>query len=259
MAEEDERPTETEDVETEEVITDPPAKEVAETETPAEEEAAEIEEAQRTLDDVEADLEVEKKRTGYLQRQLDKKLKATEPEEQPVVTEREKPARDDFADDEDWVEAVADWKADQKLDERERQRTVETRKQNFRKKLDPGFAKYKDFAEVALEKDMPQAMQDALYETENPADIAYFLGKNPSEARRISYLNPIAVAREIGRLEVELAKPPKKKPIISKAAETFETLDDTIAETVVIDEAKLTRKQRFRKWEGERLARAGAR
>jgi hypothetical protein len=261
MPKEDERPT-GDQVETEtEVTTDPPVAEETETEedTPAEGEVAEIEETQRTVEEADGELEIEKKRTAYLQRQLDKKPKATEPEEvQPAVDLADpepQEGEDRFPDYSDWVKEHHAWSMrkaafDQKVEEK---RAI------FRKKLDPGFVKYKDFAEVALDKDMPKAVRDALYETENPADIAYFLGKNPSEARRISYMNPIAVAREIGRLEVELAKPPKKKPSVSSAPEVIDTMTDTHSEAAVVDEATLTRKERFAKWERERLKRAGVR
>ena len=45
---------------------------------------------------------------------------------------------------------------------------------------------------------------------EHPADIAYYLGQNIPEARRIASLSPIAAAREIGKLEARFSGPPQK-------------------------------------------------
>ena len=62
--------------------------------------------------------------------------------------------------------------------------------------------------ELVVTRDMVIAMSDA----DNAGDIAYFLGKNTDEAKRISKLSTIAQAKEIGKLEVKLVRsPPAKK------------------------------------------------
>ena len=53
-----------------------------------------------------------------------------------------------------------------------------------------------------------QVVMDVLAETESPADVAYYLGKNRSEAIQISRMNPLAAARAIARIEMNLKHSP---------------------------------------------------
>jgi len=61
-----------------------------------------------------------------------------------------------------------------------------------------------------------QDMVDVIADTDNPAALAYYLGKNPQEAERISTMNLAGVARAIGRIEAELSAPPPPRQITPK-------------------------------------------
>jgi hypothetical protein len=87
-----------------------------------------------------------------------------------------------------------------------------------------GREKYPDFESVvyALPREvLNPEMALAIFETGTPADVAYHLGKNPDEARRISALPPLKKAIELGKLEGRLAAitpkttqaPPVVKPV----------------------------------------------
>lgn len=79
-----------------------------------------------------------------------------------------------------------------------------------------GSEKYEDFEEVVTgDTTITEVMRDAIFEAENQADVAYFLGKNPKEARRIAKLPPIRQAVEIGKLDGKDWSP--SKPKTSKA------------------------------------------
>lgn len=82
-------------------------------------------------------------------------------------------------------------------------------------------AKHTDFDEVIGAKDL-QITRDmvlALAEAEDPGSIVYHLGKHKEEAARIAALPPLAQAKEIGKLEVLVAKPEEaeKSPKAKKA------------------------------------------
>ena len=81
---------------------------------------------------------------------------------------------------------------------------------------------HEDFDEV-VETDIKisQPMQQAMLDSEQGAEVAYWLGKNPKEAERIAQLPPVGAIREIGRIEASFATKknnpaPKPKPL-SKA------------------------------------------
>lgn len=78
-----------------------------------------------------------------------------------------------------------------------------------------------DFEKFAYSAPISDEVAAIVADSEKGPEIAYFLGKNPDEAKRISRLSPIAAARELGRLEAELTPKPKK---ISNAPPPVETV-----------------------------------
>jgi hypothetical protein len=70
---------------------------------------------------------------------------------------------------------------------------------------------------VALAETVPitPMIMERLSETENPADIAYYLGKNQQKAIAIGRMTPVAAARAIAQIEIELtgSTPPPATPI----------------------------------------------
>lgn len=87
-----------------------------------------------------------------------------------------------------------------------------------------GAEKYEDFEEVVRDDSVKitPAMRDAIFELDDldtQTELAYYLGKNPKEALRISRLSPIRQVAAIGELKATLsAKPaPVKRPSAAPA------------------------------------------
>ena len=119
-----------------------------------------------------------------------------------------------FASNEDYVEALAEQRAEQKLAERE-QRKQQTEILNaYHDKEEEVRAKYDDFEQVAYNPNLPitTVMAQSIQASDIGPEVAYHLGANPKEAERISKLSPIMQAKEIGKIEAQLAaNPPIKK------------------------------------------------
>jgi hypothetical protein len=153
-----------------------------------------------------------------LRRQLDEaKPKAAE---DPAA-----PRLEQFKDIEEYAEAKAKYRTDQALKERDTKARTETQRQaqtrlaaQWEDKIERAADKYDDFEDVVgnLKPGVPWV--DAIMEAENGEDIAYFLGKNEKEARRIIGLAPLSQIREIGRLEAKLLADPPVKPKKPSAA-----------------------------------------
>jgi hypothetical protein len=88
----------------------------------------------------------------------------------------------------------------------ERQAHVHKQYQRLNDEFDRASERYDDFDDVVRESDAPftDHVRDALLLVENPADVAYRLGKNKSELERISRLHPIDQAREVNKLSFSL-------------------------------------------------------
>lgn len=69
---------------------------------------------------------------------------------------------------------------------------------------------YADFDETFAAAIIPPHVAQIVIESDQAADIAYHLGKNPALARQIANMNPLAIAREIGRIEAQVSLPRSK-------------------------------------------------
>lgn len=88
----------------------------------------------------------------------------------------------------------------------QRQAHVHKQYQRLNDEFDRASEKYSDFDDVVREGDAPftDHVRDALLLVENPAEVAYKLGKNRSELERISQLHPLDQAREVNKLSFSL-------------------------------------------------------
>lgn len=111
------------------------------------------------------------------------------------------------------------------------------------------FAKeHSDFHEVFNESTpVSQAMAEVITQSEQGAEVAYFLGNNPDIARQIYDLSPQAAAREIGRIEARLEYQKSQPKPVSKAPEPAPTIEGAEPGNVEKDPSKMSDPE-FRKW-----------
>lgn len=88
----------------------------------------------------------------------------------------------------------------------EHQAHVQRQYQRLSNEFDKASDRYDDFDDVVRGDDAPftTAMRDALLLVDNPADVAYKLGKNREELSRIAKLHPLDQAREVNRMAMVL-------------------------------------------------------
>lgn len=142
---------------------------------------------------------------------------------QPAPKELDpRPQRAQFVSDDDYQEALTDWKVDQKLAERqqeEQQARANAAQQqladNWQKRLTAAKTELTDFDDVVgkSEVDLPNHIYVAVVESDLGPDLAYYLAQNPEEARLLKGMSPTAALRMLGKLEDRLAAekaPPKK-------------------------------------------------
>lgn len=195
-----------------------------EADTPSEQKAEDKTFTQQELD------EIVQKRIAKLERKLEKQRIETETRakvlaevNQPKEEVKGKPTPDQFETYEQFLEALADHKAEEKFAaltqkqreaERQSKYQSEVERQNERKAdmIQTGERKYDDFEEVvgSAKAEISEPAFLAILEAENSADIVYHLAKNPAEAERIAALSPYAQAKEIGKLEDKLSSKPTK-------------------------------------------------
>jgi hypothetical protein len=161
------------------------------------------------------------------------KAKAEELKTAPAAPATEKPVVSDFDDYESFVEALADWKAEQKVSEvltkreqEQKQREAETQaKTAWEERVEKVREELPDYDEVIFSdafRTLPvsAAMAEAIEASEFGPKLAYHLAKNPAEAARIASLAPIPAVRELLMLEGKLsvASPPQTRPVSAAPA-----------------------------------------
>jgi hypothetical protein len=210
-----------------------------------------------------------KMRTAERERDFEKEEKLAEIEKRKEAEKKleevefkslegSKPKKADFEDEDEFIEALTDWKIDLKF----KSSQTEKREAEVKKPVDeevttepiPGLDdalvagrdKYEDFDELTGSKDLLFSIKlaEITLETENPEDIMYYLANNPEESERLSSLSDIKAAREIGNLEIKL-KAPKKVKKQSKAPEPIKPIktDSKIEK----DPNKMSAKE-YREW-----------
>lgn len=125
------------------------------------------------------------------------------------------PKIEDFQSYDDFLVAKAKHELRQEMTQAERAKAAAQESAqvatNWRTQVEAAKGKYADFEEVAFTAPLSEPVAQMVAASDIGADLAYHLGKNPDEARRISALSPVAAAREIGRLEAKLSTAPSPK------------------------------------------------
>lgn len=151
------------------------------------------------------------------------KSKPKEEPAQPTQVKPEtssKPKSEDFESHEEYVEALTDWKLDQKLNAERAKTKEEQVKTDFQSRVEKHVervesfaAKHDDFHDLMEDVDdipMSVTVQEVILASENGPELMYELAKNREEYKRICSLPALEAARELGRFEIRIAKPESK-------------------------------------------------
>lgn len=133
----------------------------------------------------------------------------------PTVVPGAAPKQEDFPTYDAFLIAQAKHELRQEMTQEERSRAERATQNeiasNWQRQVDAGRKEFGDFEEVAFSAPISESVARIVAESEMGAKLAYYLGTNPAEARRISALPATSAARELGKLEVKLSAPPPPK------------------------------------------------
>ncbi len=195
------------------------AGETGETATPEPEPSGEPKQEERKFTQAELDAAVQKRLRREMRAIQRSDWKRGNTPSSPVQTAAE-PRRESFKDDAAYAEArvefLANRRAEAILAEREQEREGRRVADAFHEKAEAIADQYPDFESVVHNPNLPitPSMAEYLTDSEKGPELAYYLGKNPLKAAEIARLSPIRAARELMKLETDLAKP---KPKLSAA------------------------------------------
>jgi hypothetical protein len=197
-------------------------------ETPTEDTANPTEEtkqAEKTFTQAELDAIIQKEKAKAESKAERRALKAYQEtlerfappqqnQSQPQASDR--PTQAQFANVDDYVEAMTDWKLG-KLSQDNQAKQQAQQHQTITQKTESIYAEAEKIAgfdrEAFDELPITKSIAEALIDSEAPAKLMAHLANHPEEVDRITQLSPARQAAEIGKLEDRLATAPK----VSKA------------------------------------------
>lgn len=158
--------------------------------------------------------------------------------EKPEAPTSKKPTPDQFNTYEEYVEAFADWKAEQKFSElyAKQQQAVEKKSiderareviESYNERVAAFTEEHEDFREkiskLRISEEVGPSLQNALLEDENGPALAYHIATHPEIQQRINEMSSTQALAYLGRLsermfpekaqEAEEAAPPSPPPI----------------------------------------------
>lgn len=160
---------------------------------------------------------------------LETRIKELEAKANPAPQDtNQEPQPEQFADMYEYAKALAEYTADKRLDERDRE-------EKARKAAAEQEGKFKAWADRvnAAKNDLPDfedmvqssdvrisdPVRDAIIESEHGPKILYYLAENNEYAKKLSEMSVVSAVREIGKIEArfERTKPESKSVNVSKA------------------------------------------
>jgi hypothetical protein len=190
------------------------------------------------------------KRVNQLTKKVyDLQSQLTAAQQAPIV----KPERASYASDELYIEAMTDFKVDQKMPQVLQRQESGSIAQQFAKNEEALRAEVEDYDDVIADKiEFPhQSTIDAIVSSDLGPRIRYYLGTHPDECDAILSMNAASAARQIGKieakLETELAA--KKAPAatqVSKARAPIHPVK-TAGAPVKVDPNKLSDAEWFKR------------
>lgn len=153
-----------------------------------------------------------KARIEALERNLQQQA---QPSQQPQNTDR--PTRANFASDDDYVEAMADWKLEQrdKATRAARETQQRTELANRTEAVYSEAERLPGFDRDAFDSlPLTPAIAAALVDSDVSAKLMHYMAQNPEEVAKIANLPPARQAAAIGRMEakVDVAPPVSNAP-----------------------------------------------
>lgn len=192
---------------------------------------------------------VKKPKIGGWQRKLNKlerenaELKEKLNQNAPAVP-TEKPNLDAYETYDQYLDALADWKVEQKLQEKAEKDTKAQQAQAEQAKQDAWIDRiealddsYNDYEEVVLNGFRGVQIRDDVFEAIQESDVgpqlAYYLAKNPDVLARVNdpRKSVLTLAKEIAQLEGQVAVKPEAKRA-SKLPAPISPIRDSAASTV---------------------------
>jgi len=160
---------------------------------------------------------------------LENRLKELESKINPPPQDTlQEPQPEQFSDMYEYAKALAEYTADKRLDERDKEEKArkaaaeqEVKFKTWADRVNAAKNELPNFEDMVQSSDVrvSDPVRDAIIESEHGPKILYYLAENDEFARKLADMSVVSAVREIGKIEArfERAKPEPKSVNVSKA------------------------------------------
>lgn len=143
----------------------------------------------------------------------------TEAKHEAVVTTQGRPSLDQFETHEEWVEAVADWRYDQRRAKEREEERRETAQSEWDRKIAEGKSKFADFEDALESAPAPSpAVAKHLFRPTTTPEVIHYLATNPDEYNKLNRMkDPDDIAEYMAEIKYKLKTPTTKTKQASSA------------------------------------------
>ena len=165
--------------------------------------------------------EAERERDAERDKRLELEKKIQEFEK--TIPATDKPLSENYETEQEYLEALTDWKIEQKLSKKQEVETRQTKEQadlarargiyvEVDKKSAEGRKKYTDYDELVLSDKLKitDSMLETVLELNAPSEVLYYLGKHPDESAEIAGMSMIKASVALSKIDHKLTTPVKR-------------------------------------------------
>lgn len=173
--------------------------------------------------------DAEKLRADALETQI-RELRAAQAQPE-AIKGTERPQRTKFGSDEEFEDAIGEWRAEKIIAKREQEQRDARQKaseaeivETWQQRVTRAIEEIPDYADTIRKSEviLPGHIHRAILESESGPELAYYFAKHPAEAKRYSDMTPTAALRGIGKLEDKLTAEEGETTIPAKKAAVIE-------------------------------------
>lgn len=174
---------------------------------------------------------------------------------QQATTEQQdaRPSRDKFATDDDWVEAVTDWKLAQRDRSANQERQAQTQRATATKteQIYTEAAKQPGFDRDAFDElPLTPVIAQTIIDSDLAPQLMAHMASHPDDVDRIAKLSPARQAAELGKLEAKLSvvKQTKEAPAPIRTVNGSGTVHNGDPSKMSMDDYMAMRKKQGASW-----------
>lgn len=205
--------------------------------------------AEARIDELTRKFREQERRAEYFERLA---TQNQAPHSAPTAAPR--PNLDDFADYAEYVEALTDWKVEQKLQTHSQtsaeKASAGLRAVTWESRVEEARSSIADYDTVVGSSELPIAahVADALMDSERGPELAYHMATHPEVVDRLNKMSPLKAALELGKLETSISAPvakpaSKAPPPVSPLRSSASSVPTDLAKASMDDYVEMRKKQ----------------